>query len=82
MDKVTPDLRGVAASWHDGVGARFVYARPISSEMNELVREVETEVAADFPPDVTVILSAEHLPNDRPRTLAEAEWWVYLRREQ
>jgi hypothetical protein len=51
--RVTPDPRGVAASWNDGVEARFVYDQPISSELRELVSDTETEVMAGFPPDVT-----------------------------
>jgi hypothetical protein len=51
--RVTPDPRGVAASWNDGVEARFVYDQPISSELRELVSDAETEVVAGFPLDVT-----------------------------
>jgi hypothetical protein len=64
------------------VEARFVYDQPISSALRELVSDTETEVVAGFPPDVTGSPRAAHLPEDRPRTLAEGEWWVYLRREQ
>ena len=42
---------------------------------------METEVIADYPPDVEVTFRAEGLPPAVLRTLRPGEEWVYLRRE-
>jgi hypothetical protein len=81
-DMVTPGLRGVAirAEPHR-ISGRFLYEAEPDDEEREIVSEVETEVIADYPPDVEVTFRAEGLPPTIPRTLQPGEEWVYLRRE-
>lgn len=80
-DMVTPDLRGVAVSWgSDWVRARFIYESD-RSENEELVREIETEVLADFDEQLTTQFESVSAPAPQPRLLRDGEAWVYLRRE-
>ncbi|GAB3422242.1 class I SAM-dependent methyltransferase [Flindersiella endophytica] len=82
LDRVTPDLRGVAYLLDGGeLRVRFLYAgRPDEWTLEE-VSFAETECIADFWPALQVEYVAEHLPADRPRKLGAGEHWVYLRKE-
>ena len=82
LGMVTPELRGVAIHIERcRIGGRFLYEAEPDDEEREIVSEVETEVIADYPPDVEVTFRAEGLPPTIPRTLQPGEEWVYLRRE-
>lgn len=86
-DMVTPELRGVAVGWDKRtvdkrtVSATFLYDEPLSAEMWEIVREVETYVIADFDSTTATDFAADYLPADKPRQLEAEQWWAYLRRE-
>ncbi len=79
---ITPDVRAVRASWANGrAAATFVYDHPVTEAEWDVVREVETEVIADFPPDVPTDFTAVFLPDGQLPALQPDSWWVYVRRE-
>jgi hypothetical protein len=79
---VTPDLRGVAVGWDKRtVSASFLYDGPLTTEVCEIVREVETYVIADFDSATATDFTADYLPAEKPRELGAEQWWAYLRRE-
>jgi hypothetical protein len=82
-DMVTPDLRAVAVGWPNGsVRARFIFDRPLTGGMQEIVSEVETHVIADFDAGTSVRFSAEFAPADARTELRDGEgWWAYRRFE-
>ena len=81
-DMVTPDLRGVSVSWgNHAVRMRFLYDRPVTADMREIVREVETYVLADFDEGLTTDVTAEFAAPNEVRHLRDRQWWAYLRRE-
>ena len=61
--------------------ARFLFDHDPREEECALVDEIETEVIADFAPDVEVVFRAAGLPSSVPLTAESGERWVYLRRE-
>jgi hypothetical protein len=77
----TPSLRGVAMSWDDKrIQARFVYEDE-DEEHVELMQEAETQVIADFAPEVAVEFCVEVVPADIVIPFSDKEIWAYLRRE-
>lgn len=82
-DMVTPALRGVAVKPTSPViKARFIYDHEPSFEESQIVAEIETYVAADFPPGVDVAFSSVGIAPPSPRDLLSGEEWVYLRQEE
>lgn len=81
-DMVTPELRGVAMSWGESrINARFVYDLQGTEPVAELVHEIETQVLADFDEELVTEFRIQAIPQSCPRSRADGEWWVYLRRE-
>ena len=79
---ITPDIRAIRASWADGVaGVTFIYDHPVTESDWELVREVEAEVVADFPPEVPTDVTAMFVSERQLPALPSDSWWVYVRRE-
>lgn len=82
LGMVTPELRAIAMRVEQGrIGARFLFDHNPREDECELVDEIETEVSADFMPDVAVVFRAEGLPSTVPLTAESGERWVYRRRE-
>jgi hypothetical protein len=76
---IPPDLRGAAVSWTEGhVRGRFMFDA-LTADAAELVREIETEVMADFEDDVEVRFDAVDAAAPRAMWLADGEEWVFLR---
>lgn len=81
-DLVTPDLRGVAFSVRPGkVEVRMLFAGQLGPEELEIISEVETYLAADFPPEVEVRVRGASVVPPNQRDLEPGEEWVFLRRE-
>lgn len=82
LTMVTPELRGIAIQLGPKrIEARFIYDAEPDEEQREIVADVETEVIADFLPDVEIAFRAEGSPPAVARSLLPGEEWVYLRRE-
>jgi hypothetical protein len=78
---VTSGLRVVAVAWDDHrIAARFVYDRE-DAEHAELVSEVETQVLADFAPEVTTEFTVEIVPTPTAIAIEAGEVCVYARSE-
>ena len=79
---VTPELRGVAIKVGENlVHGRMIYEREPTEDERELVSEVETELIADFLPQVEVVVVPDWAPPPPRVELQPGEEWVYLRRE-
>lgn len=82
LGMVTPELRGVSISVGDNVvRSRMVYDHEPTEDECELVSEVETEMLADYLPEVEVVVGAEAVPPPAWPELLPGESWVYRRRE-
>jgi hypothetical protein len=80
LGMVTPSLQGVAVAWEARrITGRFIY--DADGDDDGIVREVETEVLADFEDDVVVDFSVEVAASAAAPTLGERETWAYLRRD-
>jgi hypothetical protein len=81
-NEVTPDLRGVAMGWDNGVVvARFLYDSPVDDQKRERLSDVEVEVIADLEHDTTTNFEVEYLPIVVSRQSRALETWAYLRAE-
>jgi hypothetical protein len=81
-EKVTPNVRGVAFSHVDNIILIRVFFDGEPSE-NDVERMLcaETEVMADFLPEVQVKVNITNLPVPEILFLCKGEEWVYLRCE-
>lgn len=80
LTQISPQLRGVAFSVENQcVCIHFYFDGPISEDDTESVSCVETEVIADYYPELSV--SAKSIRLDMPNPMLDGGTWVYLRRE-
>lgn len=81
LDRVVPALRAVVVSWSSKeVHARCFFNGEIASDIRDEISCAETEVLADFVPEVTVRF--ECIRVDAPCAIDAEGEWVYARREE
>ena len=82
LGAVPSTLRGVACGWSGSeINLRFVFDGPISSEDEENMRVVATEVVSDFLAPVTI--EEQIVRADWPARLEHyaLQYWAFLRKE-
>jgi hypothetical protein len=83
LGEVTPDLRGVTAGWDTTrLDAIFVYDGVVTELVTEAVAVIETQVIADFFPELAVRFVAVRSPVPSDLNHFARRAWVYRRREQ
>ncbi len=83
LGAVTPELRAVGVDWSsDCIVIHAYFDQAISDEARELTNEVETEVMADFPPEVEVRMVCLRLDAPGQIEFMGLPAWAFSRHEQ
>lgn len=71
---------GLTVAWDEG-GIRGIcyYDRPLDDELIESCSEIETEVMADFVPDVEVRFEPRWVKTDKDAAVLQE--WIFLRKD-
>ncbi len=80
LGEITPELRAIVFSVDTQIlDVRFYFNGPLTEEVRESVSCVETEILADYDPEVMVSVHCIQL--DYPAQIDDSGVWVYQRRE-